>query len=62
MTNATHDELELSTQDGGILPPSGELRPDSDGSDSEEDENEDLKDDSVYFEREVIYMGIEILS
>ncbi|KAE9598104.1 hypothetical protein Lal_00003914 [Lupinus albus] len=43
------DELEL-TYDGSILPASGELKPDC--NDSEGDDNEDSRDDS-YFEKEV---------
>ncbi|CAL0311248.1 unnamed protein product [Lupinus luteus] len=43
------DELEL-TYDGSILPPSGELKPDC--NDSEDDDNEDSRDDT-YFEKEV---------
>lgn len=38
------DELDLSDEDGTIIPPSGELEPDSD---------EDAKDDSAHFEQEV---------
>nr|DAD27618.1 TPA_asm: hypothetical protein HUJ06_029086 [Nelumbo nucifera] len=49
----SNDDVDLSTQDGSVLPPSGELRPDSDIANSEVDDNEDFKDDSVYFEREV---------
>ncbi|KAJ4966567.1 hypothetical protein NE237_018416 [Protea cynaroides] len=52
LAHATHDDLDLFTQDSGNLPPSGELRPDSDGTVSDED-NEDFKDDSAYFEKEV---------
>ena len=46
---STDDDLELLTQDGGVLPPSGELKPDS-----SDDDNEDSRDDSAYFEKEVI--------
>ncbi|KAK9292183.1 hypothetical protein L1049_020143 [Liquidambar formosana] len=46
----TDDELELSAQDGNVLPPSGELKHDFD---SEDDDNEDSRDESVYFEKEV---------
>uniref|UniRef100_A0A2N9IZ15 Translation initiation factor eIF2B subunit epsilon n=1 Tax=Fagus sylvatica TaxID=28930 RepID=A0A2N9IZ15_FAGSY len=45
---STDDDLELLTQDGGVLPPSGELKPDS-----SDDDNEDSRDDSAYFEKEV---------
>ncbi|KAL0005735.1 hypothetical protein SO802_013296 [Lithocarpus litseifolius] len=45
----TDDDLELLTQDGSVLPPSGELKPDSNYS----DDNEDPRDDSLYFEKEV---------
>ena len=41
------DDLEL-THDGSILPPSGELKPDSD-----DDDNEDSRDDFNFFEKEV---------
>ncbi|KAI3451486.1 hypothetical protein Pfo_008151 [Paulownia fortunei] len=45
--NAT-DELEISNEDGNILPPSGELEPNS-----VNDSDEDVRDDSVHFEKEV---------
>ncbi|PIN21051.1 Translation initiation factor 2B, epsilon subunit (eIF-2Bepsilon/GCD6) [Handroanthus impetiginosus] len=45
--NAT-DELDISNEDGNILPPSGELEPDS-----VNDSDEDVRDDSVQFEKEV---------
>lgn len=47
---ATDDELEL-TQDANVLPPSGELKSDSYVSDG--DDNEDSRDDSIHFEKEV---------
>ncbi|KAL8473248.1 hypothetical protein ACS0TY_030180 [Phlomoides rotata] len=47
MKTAT-DELEISNEDGTALPPSGELEPDS-----LYDSDEDVKDDSTHFEREV---------
>ncbi|KAK6119803.1 hypothetical protein DH2020_046452 [Rehmannia glutinosa] len=47
LKNAT-DELEISNEDGNILPPSGELEPDS-----VNDSDEDVRDDSVHFEKEV---------
>ncbi|KAL3838343.1 hypothetical protein ACJIZ3_022934 [Penstemon smallii] len=43
------EELELSNQDGNILPPSGELGPDSVDNDSDED----ARDDSAHFNKEV---------
>ncbi|GMH10355.1 hypothetical protein Nepgr_012196 [Nepenthes gracilis] len=51
ITQATEDDLELSHQDGNILPPSGELMTNS--IDSEDDNHEDSRDDSIYFEKEV---------
>ncbi|XP_042515353.1 translation initiation factor eIF-2B subunit epsilon-like [Macadamia integrifolia] len=53
LAHATQDELDLAIQDGSILPPSGELVHDSDGTISENDDNEDSKDDNAYFEKEV---------
>ncbi|XP_062144689.1 uncharacterized protein LOC133852038 isoform X2 [Alnus glutinosa] len=47
----TDNDLELLTQDGSVLPTAGELKPDSNNSD--DDGNEDSRDDSVYFEKEV---------
>ncbi|XP_048433086.1 translation initiation factor eIF-2B subunit epsilon isoform X2 [Pyrus x bretschneideri] len=47
--DAADDDLEHA-QDGSSLPPSGELKPDS--NDSEGDDGE-FRDDSAYFEREV---------
>ncbi|KAK7337851.1 hypothetical protein VNO77_18438 [Canavalia gladiata] len=44
------DDLEL-TRDGSFLPPSGELKPNS--NDSDDDDHEDSRDDSIYFEKEV---------
>ncbi|KAL2504619.1 Trimeric LpxA-like enzyme [Abeliophyllum distichum] len=43
------DELEISNRDGNVLPPSGELEPDSVDNDSDED----IRDDYAYFEKEV---------
>lgn len=48
--HAADDDLEL-TQDGRSLPPSGELKPDS--NDSEYDDDGESRDDSIYFEKEV---------
>ncbi|XP_011099797.1 translation initiation factor eIF-2B subunit epsilon [Sesamum indicum] len=45
--NAT-DELEISNEDGNILPPSGELEPGS-----VNDSDEDVRDDFAHFEKEV---------
>ncbi|KAJ9680368.1 hypothetical protein PVL29_019632 [Vitis rotundifolia] len=50
---ATDDDLELTTQGSNVLLPSGELVPDSNSNLSEDDDNEDSRDDSVYFEKEV---------
>lgn len=50
LIQAIDDDLEL-TQDGSILPPSGELKPDSNY--SEDDDIEDSRDESIYFEKEV---------
>lgn len=50
LIQAIDDDLEL-TQDGSILPPSGELKPDSNY--SEDDDNEDSRDESIFFEKEV---------
>ncbi|XP_022965598.1 translation initiation factor eIF-2B subunit epsilon-like [Cucurbita maxima] len=47
---AADDELEL-TQDSNVLPTSGELKSDSNFSDG--DDNEDSRDDSIHFEKEV---------
>ncbi|BFG37078.1 hypothetical protein CerSpe_233520 [Prunus speciosa] len=48
--HAADDDLELN-QDGRSLPPSGELKPDS--NDSEYDDDGESRDDSIYFEKEV---------
>ncbi|KAL3616417.1 hypothetical protein CASFOL_039807 [Castilleja foliolosa] len=42
------DELEISNEDGNILPPSGELE-----AGSVNDSDDDVRDDSVHFEKEV---------
>ncbi|TKY61431.1 translation initiation factor eIF-2B subunit epsilon [Spatholobus suberectus] len=47
---AMEDDLEL-THDDSFLPPSGELKPNS--NDSDDDDHEDSRDDSYYFEKEV---------
>ncbi|KAG8383770.1 hypothetical protein BUALT_Bualt04G0048300 [Buddleja alternifolia] len=46
--NNAIDELEISNEDGNILPPSGELGPDS-----IDDSDDDVRDDTVHFEKEV---------
>lgn len=51
---ATDDDLELTTQDGTALPPSGELIPESNSNVSEDDDDGSV-DDHVYFEKEVIH-------
>ncbi|GAV64214.1 LOW QUALITY PROTEIN: Hexapep domain-containing protein/NTP_transferase domain-containing protein/W2 domain-containing protein, partial [Cephalotus follicularis] len=53
VTQAIDDDLELSTQDCNGLSPSGDLKFDSNINDSEDDDNEDSRDDSIYFEKEV---------
>ena len=58
---AAEDDLELSTQDRNVLLPSGELIPDSNSNVSEDDDNEDSRDDSVYFEKEVIDTSTRML-
>ncbi|XP_022946813.1 translation initiation factor eIF-2B subunit epsilon-like isoform X2 [Cucurbita moschata] len=50
LQKATDDELEL-TRDANVLPTSGELKSDSNVSDG--DDNEDSRDDSIHFEKEV---------
>ncbi|KAG4111443.1 hypothetical protein ERO13_D13G104600v2 [Gossypium hirsutum] len=52
MLDRDEDE-ELLTQDGNIISASGELKTDSDGNGSEDDDNEDSRDDYVSFEKEV---------
>ncbi|XP_059652622.1 uncharacterized protein LOC132299815 [Cornus florida] len=52
ITQALNDDLEISTQDGNLLPPSGELRTDSISNDTD-DSDVDTRNDSVYFEKEV---------
>ncbi|XP_040999622.1 translation initiation factor eIF-2B subunit epsilon isoform X2 [Juglans microcarpa x Juglans regia] len=47
----TEDDLELITQDGSVLPASGELKLDS--IDSDDVDIEDSRDDSIDFEKEV---------
>ncbi|XAR52501.1 hypothetical protein NMG60_11020619 [Bertholletia excelsa] len=49
---AANDDMEMSAQDGTLLPPSGELQPDSNSIYSE-DNIEDSRDDYIYFEKEV---------
>ncbi|KAH1031966.1 hypothetical protein J1N35_044140 [Gossypium stocksii] len=52
MLDKDEDE-ELLTQDGNVISASGELKTDSDGNGSEDDDNEDSRDDYVSFEKEV---------
>lgn len=52
ITQTLTDELDVPTLDGNILPPSGELEPDSVTNDSIDDA-EDIRDESVFFEKEV---------
>ncbi|KZV47254.1 translation initiation factor eIF-2B subunit epsilon [Dorcoceras hygrometricum] len=49
MIKSATDELEVSNKDGDVLPPSGELGPDSIDSDFDGD----VRDDSAHFEKEV---------
>lgn len=49
-----HAELDLTNQDGSILPASGELMPDSGSVVSDYDVDEVFKGDYAYFEKEVI--------
>ncbi|KAF5946068.1 hypothetical protein HYC85_016296 [Camellia sinensis] len=49
---AANDDIEMSAQDGNLLPASGELQPDSNSIGSE-DNIEDMRDDYIYFEKEV---------
>lgn len=51
----TNDEADLPNEDGAFLPP-GKLEHDSISNDSNEDD-EDIRDDSVIFEREVGFDG-----
>ncbi|KAF7149037.1 hypothetical protein RHSIM_Rhsim03G0245100 [Rhododendron simsii] len=48
---AANDEMEMSAQDGNTLPPSGELQPDSNSFNSED--NIEDRDDHIFFEKEV---------
>ncbi|KAA3487424.1 translation initiation factor eIF-2B subunit epsilon-like [Gossypium australe] len=52
MLDKDEDE-ELLTQDGNVISASRELKADSDGNGSEDDDNEDSRDDYVSFEKEV---------
>lgn len=52
IVQSTTDELEI-TQDGNLLPPSGELPLDSNSAASGDDDMDDIRDDYVYFEKEV---------
>lgn len=55
ITQAVNDDQELVTQDGTVLTPAGEFVSDTNSNVSLDDDNEDSKDDSVYFEKEVNY-------
>lgn len=44
--------MEMSAQDGNTLPPSGELQPDSNSFNSED--NVEDRDDCIFFEKEVL--------
>ncbi|KAJ8760715.1 hypothetical protein K2173_017784 [Erythroxylum novogranatense] len=48
-----NDDLEVLNLDGSALSPSGELKLDANAIDSEDDDIEDSRDDSIYFEKEV---------
>lgn len=48
------EDEELLTQDGNVISAFGELKTDSDGNGSEDDDNEDSRDDYVSFEKEVM--------
>ncbi|KAI4294765.1 hypothetical protein MLD38_040911 [Melastoma candidum] len=52
ITRAIEDDLDLANMDRNAPASSGELKPDTQV-DSEDDENEDSRDDSTYFEKEV---------
>lgn len=60
ITQAAHDDLEL-TQDGNVIPNSGELGPEGVLNNSDDDDTEDIRDDSVYFEKEVYVQGIVMI-
>lgn len=53
LTQATYDDLDMLTQDGNLLARSGELELGSTVGDSDDDDAEDIRDDSLYFEKEV---------
>ncbi|KAG6773305.1 hypothetical protein POTOM_020570 [Populus tomentosa] len=52
-TQSLEDDLEFLNLDGNALSTSGELKPGRNGTDSEDDDAEDSRDDSVYYEKEV---------
>jgi len=52
------DDIEFA-QDDILLPPSGELKPNS--NDSDDDDHEDSRDDSYYFEKEVPIFAFKTL-
>ena len=47
---AAIDDMEMSAQDGNLLPPSGELQADSNSIYSE-DNIDDIRDDYIYFDK-----------
>ena len=51
------DDLELLNLDGNALSVSGELKSGRNGTDSEDDDVEDSRDDSIYYEKEVKIMS-----
>ncbi|KAK3023622.1 hypothetical protein RJ639_043890 [Escallonia herrerae] len=53
VAQATNDDLDRFTQDGHVLPPSGELEPGSTMNGSDSDEIDRIREDSAYFEKEV---------
>jgi len=53
------DDMEFA-QDDSFLPPSGELKPNS--NDSDDDDHEDSRDDSYYFEKEVRILAFKPVS
>jgi translation initiation factor eIF-2B subunit epsilon len=52
-TQSLEDDLEFLNLDGNALSTSGELKPGRNGTDSEDDDAEDSRDDSIYYEKEV---------
>ncbi|KAJ4849694.1 hypothetical protein Tsubulata_006720 [Turnera subulata] len=52
-TQAIENDLELLNLDDSAVTPSGELKPDANSNDSEDEDIEDSRDDYSYFEKEV---------